>query len=251
MSTPRIRLTDVSVSYFLRANLPASATSISRVGAEIVAQGKLIEIQALRNVTTQVDAGERIGLIGHNGAGKSTFLKLCSGALSVKQGSIEIVGKVCPQFALGAGIRATLTGRQNAELKALYLGVAQRRLAEHVETVKTLSGLDSYFELPVETYSAGMRSRLVMSMMHLMRGDILIMDEWISATDAVVNETASKLQTEMIEQSEIILLASHSESILRQWTTRCIWFEHGRIVADGPTDEIMERYGLTLKAPNS
>lgn len=243
MKTAHIRLENVSVSYFLRGKVPAGVNSgKASVGAEIVTRGRLIEILALRDVTASVEAGERVGLIGRNGAGKSTFLKLCAGALSAQKGAIDIAGKVSPQFALGAGIKAALTGRQNAELKGLYLGVSQRRLAEHIEAVKELSGLESYFELPVETYSAGMRSRLVMSMMHLMRGDILIMDEWINAADATVNETVNRLQTEMIEQAAIILLASHSQKVLRQWTTRCIWFEHGRIIADGPTEDILKQY---------
>lgn len=243
MKPAHIRLENVSVSYFLRGKVPAGVSSGSAsVGGEIVARGRLIEIRALRDVTMSVVAGERIGLIGRNGAGKSTLLKLCAGALSAQKGTIDIAGKVSPQFALGAGIKAGLSGRQNAELKGLYLGVSQRRLAEHIEAVKELSGLESYFELPVETYSAGMRSRLVMSIMHLMRGDILIMDEWINAADATVNETVNRLQTKMIEQAEIILLASHSEKVLKQWTNRCIWFEHGRILADGPTEDIVEQY---------
>src|SRR5690554_5199642 len=153
MRPAHIRLENVSVSYFLRGKMPAGAgAGGGSVGGEIVSRGRLLEIKALRDVSVAIESGERVGLIGRNGAGKSTFLKLCSGALSAQEGTIEIAGKVCPQFALGAGIRPALSGRQNAELKGLYLGVSQRRLAEHIEAVKELSGLESYFELPIETY---------------------------------------------------------------------------------------------------
>jgi ABC-type polysaccharide/polyol phosphate transport system ATPase subunit len=243
MTEPRVSIENVSVSYFLRRKISnASSARSGSVGGQMVRRGGVLEIQALRNVSLSIDKGERVGLIGRNGAGKSTFLKLCSRALSAQEGRVEINGKICPQFALGAGIRPTLTGRKNAELKALYMGVGQRRLYERVEAVKELSGLEEYFDLPVESYSTGMRSRLVMSMMHLIRGDVLIMDEWINAADASINETANRLQEALIEKASIIMLASHSQRVLRQWTTRCVWFEKGRIVADGPTKDVLAYY---------
>jgi ABC-2 type transport system ATP-binding protein/lipopolysaccharide transport system ATP-binding protein len=111
-----------------------------------------------------------------------------------------------------------------------------------VKEVKELSGLGGYFELPVHTYSAGMKSRLVMSLMRLVRGDILVMDEWISAADASVNETANRLQAELITSTSILLIASHSRPILEEWTNRLVWLDRGEVRAVGGVAEVLKEY---------
>jgi ABC-2 type transport system ATP-binding protein/lipopolysaccharide transport system ATP-binding protein len=239
----RIDIQDASVSYFLRKRGGiGKSTERDAVGAQIIVGRRYLEIAALKNLTLSLKDGDRVGLVGVNGSGKSTLLKLCAGALAAQSGTVTIEGKVSPQFRLGAGIRPNLSGRRNAELKCLYMGRPQRSIPKYVEEVKALSGLGGYFELPVETYSAGMRSRLVMSLMRLVRADILIMDEWINAADASVNETANTLQAELIGQSSILILASHSQRVLSEWTEKLIWLDQGEVRAMGTVQEVFPEY---------
>lgn len=244
-----IEIKDASVSYFLRAT-GHGQHSLGRdsVGAQIIERRGYLEIAALRNISFSAKDGDRYGLIGINGSGKSTLLKLCSGALAVQSGSIAIDGTVRPQFALSSGIRHNLSGRRNAELKALYLGVPQRAIPQRIEEIKDLSGLGGYFELPVDTYSAGMRSRLVMSLMRLVRGEILVMDEWIAAADASIKQTASTLQAKLIESASIVILASHQEQVLKDWTNKLVWLDNGIMKAHGPVEDVLKEYQTWLKS---
>jgi ABC-2 type transport system ATP-binding protein/lipopolysaccharide transport system ATP-binding protein len=238
-----ISIDNASVSYFLRKQ-NGNKRSLERaaVGAQIVEGRRYLEVAALRDVSLQFRQGDRVGLIGINGSGKSTLLRLCAGALATNKGTISIEGKVSPQFSLGAGIRANLSGRRNTELKCLYMRTPLRAIAARVEEIKELSGLGGYFELPVSSYSAGMRSRLVMSMLRLVRAEILVMDEWIGAADATVNAKIGALQADLIGQASIVILASHSERVLKDWTNQLVWLDQGVIKNVGPTEEIFEEY---------
>lgn len=243
-----IEIRDASVSYYLRnkgeGRPGAKKRKLERdaVGGQIIDRGRYVEIAALRDVTLSIKQGDRIGLIGLNGSGKSTLLKLCAGALTVQKGSIEIDGRVSAQFSLGAGIKGALSGRRNTELKCLYMGTPQRSISDRVEEVKALSGLGGFFELPVSSYSAGMRSRLVMSMMRLVRSDILIMDEWIGAADATVNKTLAMLQKELIDNASVLVLASHSRRVLETWVNTVVWLDGGEVRAVGPIADIYPEF---------
>jgi ABC-2 type transport system ATP-binding protein/lipopolysaccharide transport system ATP-binding protein len=244
-----IEIKDASVSYFLRHAGEAKGRGKKKrklergvVGGQIIERARYLEIAALKDLTLSIKHGDRVGLIGVNGSGKSTLLKLCAGALSVQKGSIDIDGRVSAQFSLGAGIKGALSGRRNAELKCLYMGTPQRTINDRVEEAKALSGLGGYFELPVSSYSAGMRSRLVMSMMRLVRSDILIMDEWIGAADATVNKTLAMLQRELIENASVLVLASHSRRVLEAWVKTVVWLDGGEVRAIGPIEDIYPEF---------
>lgn len=243
-----IRLKDVCVSYFLRKqNKTAEKIGESVVGAQILVGRKYIEIPALRSVNLEFREGDRIGLVGVNGSGKSTLLKLCSAAVSAQSGKVEIEGRVSPQFSLGAGLKGALTGRQNTELKCLYLGIPQGRITDYTNEIKDLSGLGGYFELPIDTYSAGMRSRLIMSLLRLVRGEILIMDEWINAVDPTLNATVGGLQSDLINNSKILLLASHSRRVLEEWVDKIVWLHKGEVREFGKFEDVYSRYQKWIK----
>jgi ABC-type polysaccharide/polyol phosphate transport system ATPase subunit len=243
-----ITIQNASVSYYLRKKA-TSGKNLDRgnVGARMSSIGRYIEIEALRDISLSLVDGDRVGLVGINGSGKSTLLKLCAGALAAKSGTVEIEGKVSPQFALSSGLRPKLSGRLNAELKCLYMGAPQRAIPGLVEEVKELSGLGGYFELPMRSYSAGMKSRLVMSLLRLVRGEVLVMDEWVSAADPTLSKKIGGLQAQLVGRAKILLLASHSRRILNSWVDKVIWVDQGRIVAYGPMKEVFSEYNAFIR----
>lgn len=247
----RIDIENASVSYYLRKRGGGSGLKGGSVGAQIIVGKRYLEIAALRNISLSLKDGDRVGLVGVNGSGKSTLLKLCAGAVAAQLGRVTIEGVVSPQFALGSGLRPELTGRQNAELKCLYMRVPQSMVSRYVEEVKELSGLGGYFELPMQSYSAGMRSRLVMSLLRLVRGEILIMDEWINVADPSLNATVGGLQSRLVERSKILLLASHSRRVLDDWVNEIMWIEKGEIRDFGPIGDVYPKYQKWLKERNT
>lgn len=239
----RIDIRNATVTYYLRKTAKGKkVTERGAVGAQINVGRRYLEVEALKNISLTLKHGDRVGLIGINGSGKSTLLKLCAGALSVQSGAVEIEGRISPQFNLGSGLKPDLSGRRNAELKCLYMRIPQSKITDYVEEVRELSGLGGYFELPIRSYSAGMKSRLVMSLLRLVRGDILIMDEWINAADPTINRTVSRLQTELIANASILLMASHSRRVMEDWTETVVWLDCGTIRALGSATKIFDEY---------
>lgn len=238
-----IEIRDATVSYLLRQARPMGR-SLSRafVGGKISQSRRYVEITALEGVSLSIRDGDRVGLIGSNGSGKTTLLRLCAGALAAKAGHVEVEGRVTPQFSMMSGIRTELSGRLNAELKSLYLNVPQRQIPEKIEQIRELSGLGGYYELPVSSYSAGMRSRLVIAMLTLVRAEILVMDEWIGAADASLTSKTSALQSELIERTSIMLMASHSQALLKEWANELVWLDQGKIVQVGSVHEVLAQY---------
>lgn len=244
----KIDLRNVSVSYFMRKSA-ATAKKFERdaVGAQIVVGQRYIEIAALQDVSLELKDGDRVGLVGANGSGKSTLLKLCAGGLAAQSGEVDIEGMVSPQFALSTGLRPELSGRQNTELKCLYMGVPQLQVASHIDDVRRISGLGGYFDLPIKSYSAGMKSRLVMSLLRLVHGEILIMDEWINTVDSSLSKTIGSLQSQLIARSKILMLASHSERVLREWVKTLIWIDQGRIREIGAVNDVIRAYNKSQR----
>jgi ABC-type polysaccharide/polyol phosphate transport system ATPase subunit len=245
-----IDIKNASVSYFLQRKAEKKDGKLEQgaEGAQLIQRRRYVEIAALKNISLTISEGDRVGLIGLNGSGKSTLLKLCAGALAVQAGSVTVEGRVTAQFSLGSGIRSPLSGRRNAELKCLYMGTPQRSIPQRVEEIKVLSGLGGFFELPVSTYSAGMRSRLVMSLLRLVKPEILIMDEWVGAADQTVTKTADALQRKLIESASILIMASHSRRVLSQWANKLVWLDGGQVRASGPVKDVHAKYDDWVKA---
>lgn len=202
----------------------------------------IVEVRALSQVSLEIKEGDRVGLVGRNGAGKSTLLKVLAKLIHPQRGGAMIQGRVVPLLARGLGIQPEFSGYRNIELPMRLLGATAAEIKRAREEVPSWSGLDEFMYLPVRTYSDGMRARLMFSICTAVRGEILIMDEWLSAGDADFVERAQQRLRGLVESTPIVVLASHSLDIIRKICNVVVWMEEGEIVQIGSPDEVLPAY---------
>lgn len=199
-------------------------------------------ITALANINCVIHEGERVALIGHNGAGKSTFLKLISGIYAASSGRFDRHIRVFPMIQKSFITSPELSGLQ--AIKAHYLMVEGnlRGFQEFCDGVIAFSGLGDFVHLPVKTYSDGMAARLLFSILTAFSHDCLAMDEGFGAGDSSFYLQAQERMKSFISQAGTLLLASHSDQLLKQFCERGLVFERGSIVFDGPLHQALDLY---------
>jgi len=248
-----VRLEDVSFSYpvfdITGRSLKVSMMRHFSNGG----QGNgVVRVSALSQVSLELHDGDRLGLIGANGAGKSTLLRMLAGLIHPQQGGRKIVGRVTPLIARGLGIHPELTGFQNIELPMRLLGAKDQEIRQAKREIPEWSGLGDFINLPVRTYSDGMRARLLFAICTAVRGDVLVMDEWLSAGDAdFVQKAATRLQ-EMVTSAGIVVLSSHSLELVRKTCNVICWMDRGQLVMMGDPDTVIPAYlrGIQRPAPS-
>jgi ABC-type polysaccharide/polyol phosphate transport system ATPase subunit len=209
--------------------------------------GKRLVVRALENVTLTVHHGDQLGIIGHNGAGKSTMLRVFAGIYQPSQGTISIEGRVSPLFSTSPGLDLDDTGYENIVTCGLLLGMSRDEIERKLPEIEAFSELSDYLALPARTYSTGMLVRLGFAIATAIDPEILLLDEELGTGDARFAMHAAKRIEALIERSSIVVLASQSEELIRQICNRAILLDHGRVIADGPTDEVLEIYNRSNK----
>lgn len=217
------------------------------------ATGKSVVVRALDNVTLIVNHGDQLGIVGHNGAGKSTMLRLFAGIYQPSQGAIKIDGCVSPLFGVSPGLDPDDTGYENIVTCGLLLGMSRDEIERKIPEIEAFSELSDYLSLPARTYSTGMLVRLGFAIATAIDPEILLLDEELGAGDARFAARAAKRVEALIERSSIVVLASQSEELISRICNRAILLDHGRIVADGPTKDVLEKYARMNRseAPNA
>lgn len=203
---------------------------------------KIHDVHALKNISLEVKSGERIGLIGHNGAGKSTFLKMLAGLYPISSGARHVEGTVRSLFDLSLGFEPDASGRENILYRGLLLGLSPQFMRDIQDEVIAFADLGEFIEYPIKTYSAGMQVRLAFAISTAVGGDILLLDEVIGAGDANFMAKAKQRILELVEQSEILVLASHDFTALNAICERGIVFHHGEVVFDGDIAKSIKEY---------
>ena len=197
---------------------------------------------ALNHVSFDVKKGETLGFVGHNGAGKSTMLKVISGILKPTKGSVNVHGSVVPMLELGSGFDMDLTGRENIFLNGAILGYSENFLKTKYDEVVDFSGLEQFIEMPIRNYSSGMLARLAFSVASMVEPEVLIVDEILSVGDADFQEKSKARMLELMGGGTTVLFVSHSLDQIREMCDRCIWLEHGQVKAIGPANEVCDVY---------
>lgn len=200
------------------------------------------EFTALEHVSFQVKKGETLGLIGRNGAGKSTMLKVISGILKPTAGTVTCRGNIVPMLELGSGFDMDLSGRENIFLNGAILGYDEPFLKTKFDEIVDFSELGQFIEVPIRNYSSGMLARLAFSIASVINPEVLIVDEILSVGDAAFQEKSRKRMMELMGGGTTVLFVSHSLDQIREMCNRVVWLDHGKVKAFGATEEICDAY---------
>lgn len=197
---------------------------------------------ALRNVSFTIGRGEVVGVIGRNGSGKSTALKLMAGVTAPSSGEVFIGGRVSPLIELGAGFHPDLTGRENVHLNGSILGMTSREINEQYNAIVEFAELEEFIDTPVKRYSSGMYVRLGFAVAVHSNPEVLLVDEVLSVGDSFFQEKSLAKMHEFRERGTTIVVVSHSVPIIETFCERAIWLDHGQVVEDGPAREVLDHY---------
>ena len=206
---------------------------------------------ALTDLSFSIGKGERIGIVGGNGAGKSTLLRLLARIYPPTSGTVSVRGSVAPLIEMGAGFNAELSGRDNILLNGAMLGISRREMVKKVDGIHEFTGLREFEDLPLKYYSSGMYMRLAFGVATEVEPDILLIDESLGVGDAAFVDKAKARIHSLLDRSHVVIIVSHDMAALRETCTRGLWLKKGRLVADGPIDETIDRYMADSAASQS
>jgi ABC-type polysaccharide/polyol phosphate transport system ATPase subunit len=217
----------------------------AKTGGLIRHEGKRdnrVVVRALENISFTLKDGDRLGLVGHNGAGKTTLLRALAGVYWPDYGEIKVDGRISPLFTAAPGLDMEDTGFENIKTCGMFLGMSPEELEYKLPNIMEFCELGEYLELPVRTYSAGMITRLCFAIATAIDPGILLLDEGLAAGDARFAVRAESRMNELIERTRILVLASHSDAMVRHMCNCGLLLEKGRVLAFGNVDEVLEKY---------
>ena len=201
---------------------------------------------ALRNVSFEAHAGELIGIVGSNGVGKSSLLKMVSRIIPPSEGTLEMRGRVSSLLEAGAAFHPELTGRENIQLGAAISGMTRREIAERFDAIVEFAGVGNFIETPLKHYSTGMYLRLAFAVAAHLPAEIVVVDEILSVADASFRESALERIRAMAREGTLVLFVSHNLRMVREVCSRTLLLERGTLAFDGPTNEALARYGSSV-----
>ena len=202
------------------------------------------EFWALQNVNFEVEKGEVVGIIGRNGAGKSTILKIISGILKPTNGKVGVYGNIVPMLELGSGFDYDLSGRENVFLNGAILGYSKSFLEGKFQEILEFSELGSFIDVPIRNYSSGMLMRLAFSIATVVEPEILIVDEILAVGDENFQKKSKARMMELMSGGTTVLFVSHSMDQIREMCNRVVWLDGGTVKMFGPTEEVCNQYCL-------
>jgi ABC-type polysaccharide/polyol phosphate transport system ATPase subunit len=242
----RIDLQSVSVEFPV---YNVNARSFKKNFLRLATGGRVVEdanqhviVSALNEVTLSFHHGDRIGLIGHNGSGKSTFLRLLAKIYEPSHGKIKIQGNISPMLELTQGIQAEFTGYENIALRGTLLGLTRTEIKAQTADIADLTGLGDYLAMPIRTYSSGMMVRLAFAISASIRPEILLIDEIFGAGDTDFMKKARDKMISLLNQSSIVVMATHSDQLISEFCNKALLLKGGRVQFFGDVEHALEMY---------
>ena len=235
-----VTVSDVSMRFRLTEN---RATSMKEfVTRKIRNDIKTNEFWALRHISFEVYSGEVLGIVGRNGSGKSTILKIISGIMKPTEGSVITRGNVVPMLELGSGFDMDMTGRENIFLNGAILGYTEEFLVAKYDEIVAFSGLDMFIDTPLRNYSSGMLARLAFSIATVVNPEILIVDEILAVGDEEFQTKSRARMMELMSGGTTVLFVSHNLDQIREMCERVLWIDGGNFRMIGPAEEVCDAY---------
>lgn len=239
---PKITTTDLGIKFRLyHEQMPSLKQYFSSL-FQRKSLSSYTDFKAISDLSIDIQQGQRVGIIGHNGAGKSTFLKALCGIYEPTQGTISVEGKIAPLLEIGAGFHPEFTGRENIYLNGAILGYSTSELKQIEPEVVSFAELQEFIDTPVKYYSTGMYIRLAFSLATATKPEILILDEMFAGGDIGFVEKATDRMHSMVHQADIMLLVSHDLNLIKTMCDRILWLDSGTLKMDGKPTDVIEHY---------
>lgn len=208
-----------------------------------------IVVEALRDVSCRIETGETVALLGHNGSGKSTALKLLAGIIAPTSGTIRARGRIAPLLEVGSGFHPDLTGRENIVVKGVILGIPRAEIRRRFDEIVDFAEIDGFVDMPVKFYSSGMTVRLGFSIAVNLDPDILLLDEVLAVGDSQFQDKSGARLRELRTDGRTIVLVTHNLSAARGFCERAIVLDHGQVTYDGPVGDAGDAYRRSARTP--
>jgi ABC-type polysaccharide/polyol phosphate transport system ATPase subunit len=237
-----IRIEDLSITY--KINVDTKKTLKNAVmRASKGERVRMRQVEAVKHVSLDIPHGSVVGIVGANGAGKSTIMRAIAGIMPPTTGRIIVNGKISTLLALGVGFNPALSGRDNIILGGLAAGLTRDEIDSKTDEIAAFADLpDGFIDMPVRTYSSGMYGRVAFAVSVSMTPDILLLDEALSAGDAAFKEKSFLRMRELVEEARTIVIVSHALATISDLCDSAIWMHKGRILAYGEPEKIVEEY---------
>lgn len=238
----KIELQDVSITFNAHQQKRVSFKEYLVSGMFRRSANPVLRVRALEGINLSARDGERIGVIGHNGAGKSTLLKTLAGVYPPTAGTREVEGKICSLFDITLGFEFEATGWDNILYRSYLQGETPSTIRDKVDQIAEFSELGDFLNIAVRNYSAGMQMRLAFSIATAINPEVLLIDEVLAVGDLAFQNKAKARMKELMKSSRLMVIVAHDLQAITDMCTSVIWMEHGRMVAHGPPQEIVDRY---------
>ena len=242
MNKPIIQCTDVRKDFPIYHHFTGGIKSFLFHFPTAIKEMRRSRFTALKNISFEVSAGETVGIIGKNGAGKSTILGLLAGVLKPSSGQVTVAGRIAPLLELGAGFHPELSGRENILLNGILLGMLKREVEEKIDSIIAFSELGKFIDQPIRTYSSGMLARLGFSVAVHCEPDILLLDEVLSVGDQGFQKKCIEKMMGFKRNGKTIVFVSHNSDEILKVCDRVIWIDKGIVYREGRVDQVINEY---------
>ena len=240
MALPVIEVNNVS----MRFNLARERTDTIKEYTLKLLKRQLFfdEFWALRDVSFTVEAGDSLALIGRNGCGKSTMLKVVAGVMSPTNGSVKVRGTIAPLIELGAGFDMDLTARENIYMNGAIMGFDRKFMNAHFDEIVDFSEIEEFLDVPVKNYSSGMLARLGFTIATIVEAEVLIVDEILAVGDAAFQKKCEHRMDTLLSHGTTLIFVSHSGEQVKKMCKKAVWLDHGQVQLQGDSAEVYDAY---------